>query len=166
MQLDKHGTPIYDDKDIFDLIYAGHFNKLDQLYVKDSKELRSLESISELNLKYYSPELESIEVFDAKMQHNWFMPDDYCPNLIELLYDMCTTEEQRSRVDEELEAFIHHGMMDLLFFLKYLVDTLEKNNILWGVGRGSSVASYVLFLIGVHQIDSLKYNLDWRDFLR
>jgi DNA polymerase III alpha subunit len=94
------------------------------------------------------------------------MPEDYCPNLVEMLYGMCTTPEQTTRVSEELEAFIEHGMMDLLYYLKYLIDTLEENEILWGVGRGSSVASYVLYLIGVHKIDSLAYNLDWREFLR
>jgi len=50
--------------------------------------------------------------------------------------------------------------------LKYLVDTLRKNNVIWGVGRGSSVASYVLFLLGVHKIDSLYYNLDIEEFLK
>ena len=43
---------------------------------------------------------------------------------------------------------------------------LHDKNVLWGVGRGSSVASYALFLIGVHKIDSVKYDLDWREFLR
>jgi DNA polymerase III alpha subunit len=57
-------------------------------------------------------------------------------------------------------------MLDLLRVLKYTVDTLKTNSIVWGVGRGSSVASYVLFLLGVHKIDSVKYNLDWREFLR
>jgi len=57
-------------------------------------------------------------------------------------------------------------MMDLLRWLKYFVDYCRDNKILWGVGRGSSVASYVLYLIGVHKIDPLKYNLDWQDFLR
>jgi DNA polymerase III alpha subunit len=57
-------------------------------------------------------------------------------------------------------------MFDLLFYLKYLVDTLRENKVLWGVGRGSSVASYVLYLIGVHKIDSLKYNLDIAEFLK
>ena len=57
-------------------------------------------------------------------------------------------------------------MLDLLFCLKYIVDTLRENNVVWGVGRGSSVASYVLYLLGVHKIDSIKYNLDWREFLR
>jgi DNA polymerase III alpha subunit len=53
-----------------------------------------------------------------------------------------------------------------LRYLKYLVDTLKSNNMIWGVGRGSSVASYVLYLLGVHRIDSMFYDLDAREFLR
>jgi DNA polymerase III alpha subunit len=34
------------------------------------------------------------------------------------------------------------------------------------VGRGSSVASYVLYLLGVHRIDSMFYDLDPSEFLR
>jgi len=43
---------------------------------------------------------------------------------------------------------------------------LRKNNIVWGVGRGSSVASYVLFLLGVHKIDSMYYELSVDEFLK
>jgi DNA polymerase III alpha subunit len=46
------------------------------------------------------------------------------------------------------------------------VETMRVNNIVWGVGRGSSVASYVLYLIGVHKIDSMYYDLDIEEFLR
>jgi DNA polymerase III alpha subunit len=53
-----------------------------------------------------------------------------------------------------------------LQYLKYLVDVMTVNNVIWGVGRGSSVASYVLYKLGVHRIDSLHYNLDAREFLR
>jgi len=56
--------------------------------------------------------------------------------------------------------------MPLLKWMKYFVDTCRTNRVVWGVGRGSSVASYVLYLIGVHRIDSMKYNLDWQEFLR
>jgi DNA polymerase III alpha subunit len=66
----------------------------------------------------------------------------------------------------ELELFEKHDMMDLLRFLIFLVDTLRANNILWGVGRGSSVASYCLYLLGIHKINSLKYQLDINEFLR
>jgi DNA polymerase III alpha subunit len=58
------------------------------------------------------------------------------------------------------------NMLDLLRWLKYFVDTCEKEGVVWGIGRGSSVASYILYLIGVHSVDSIKYNLDWQEFLR
>ena len=51
-------------------------------------------------------------------------------------------------------------------YLKYLVDTMTQNQVIWGVGRGSSVASYVLYKLEVHRIDSLHYNLDVTEFLR
>jgi hypothetical protein len=82
------------------------------------------------------------------------------------LLDLCKTAEETARVEMELKLFEKHGMMNLLCFLKYLVDKLRENTILWGVGRGSSVASYCLYLLGVHKINSLKYNLDIREFLK
>ncbi len=99
-------------------------------------------------------------------KHKWFIPDDYYPNLTEMLYGMCETEAQRDRVNQELELFIKHGIYDVLHVMKYIVDTLRSNKIVWGVGRGSSVASYVLFLIGVHKIDSVKYNLPIEEFFK
>jgi len=97
---------------------------------------------------------------------NWFIPKDYCPDLVAMLYDLCETDEQRDRVNRELELYIKHGLYDVLHVMKYIVDTLRENNIVWGVGRGSSVASYVLYLIGVHKIDSIKYNLPIEEFFK
>ena len=97
---------------------------------------------------------------------NWFIPDDYCPNLVEILYGMCETEVQKDRVSQELELYIKNNMYDVLHVMKYIVDTLRANNIVWGVGRGSSVASYVLYLIGVHKVDSIKYNLPIEEFFK
>jgi DNA polymerase III alpha subunit len=97
---------------------------------------------------------------------HWFIPNEYCPNLVEYLYGCCTTDAQRDRVSLELELFIKNGMYDVLHVMKYIVDTLRENNIVWGVGRGSSVASYVLYLIGVHKVDSIKYNLPIEEFFK
>jgi DNA polymerase III alpha subunit len=97
---------------------------------------------------------------------NWNIPDEYYPNLTEMLYGMCETEVQTNRVSQELELYIKHGMYDVLHVMKYIVDTLRANNVVWGVGRGSSVASYVLFLIGVHKIDSIKYSLPIEEFFK
>jgi DNA polymerase III alpha subunit len=57
-------------------------------------------------------------------------------------------------------------MFMLLCYMKYLVDTMRKHNIVWGVGRGSSVSSYVLYLIGIHRINSLTYDLSIDEFLK
>ena len=62
--------------------------------------------------------------------------------------------------------FQERGLFDLLRYLKFLVDVMRQNNVIWGVGRGSSVASYVLYLLGVHRIDSMFYDLDPAEFLR
>jgi DNA polymerase III alpha subunit len=47
-----------------------------------------------------------------------------------------------------------------------MIDVFNKNNIVHGVGRGSSTSSYVLYLLGVHFIDSIKYDLDINEFLK
>ena len=76
------------------------------------------------------------------------------------------TIPQWDRVKLELDEFEQRGLTDLLRFLVYFIDTIRTNNIVYGVGRGSSIASYVLFLLKVHRIDSLKYNLDIKEFLK
>jgi len=66
----------------------------------------------------------------------------------------------------ELQLYKERNMLPVLQFLLYFIDKLKDNNIVWGVGRGSSTASYVLFLIGIHKINSIQFGLDWREFLR
>jgi DNA polymerase III alpha subunit len=165
MLSDKFGNPVFQEQDIFNMLYKGQLEYLDQIFAEPTEEVQALFK----NLGIAPKQVDSYEdqkFFDKANQTSWFIPEDYCPDLIAGLYSMCETQEQTDRVSEELEAFIKHGMLDLLFVLKYIVDTLRQNNIVWGVGRGSSVASYVLYLIGVHKIDSIKYNLDWQEFLR
>jgi DNA polymerase III alpha subunit len=165
MLSDKFSNPVFQEQDIFNMLYKGQLEYLDQIFAEPTEEVQSL--FKNLGITPKQVDLyEDRELFDKANQRSWFIPEDYYPNLVEYLYGCCTTKEQTDRVSEELEAFIEHGMLDLLFVLKYIVDTLKANNIVWGVGRGSSVASYVLYLIGVHKIDSIKYNLDWQEFLR
>jgi DNA polymerase III alpha subunit len=78
----------------------------------------------------------------------------------------CPTPEIQARVAEELRLFAKHDMIPVLKTMKYIVDTLRANNIVWGVGRGSSVASYVLHVIGVHKIDPIKYNIPIEEFFK
>jgi len=172
MRLTKFKETIVSEDDLVAAIYSGKLTDFPSLLLDDTDLVKQFnnavtENAEHINkLELYKESTETQEEFDKRNQKQWFMPNDYCPNLVEFLYGQCTTDEQTDRVSSELELFIQHGMFDLLFYLKYLVDTMRENKIVWGVGRGSSVASYVLYLIGVHKIDSLKYNLDINEFLK
>jgi DNA polymerase III alpha subunit len=95
------------------------------------------------------------------------MPADYQQlDIAEHVVAMCDTAEKLQRVGHELLLYQERGLFDLLRYLKYLVDVMHNNRVIWGVGRGSSVSSYVLYLLGVHRIDSMHYDLDVSEFLR
>jgi DNA polymerase III alpha subunit len=109
----------------------------------------------------------TVEEFDRMKQNSWHMPDEYRHmDIAEYILSLCDSEAKLQRCGQELLLFQERNLFDLLRYLKYLVDTLKSNNMIWGVGRGSSVASYVLYLLGVHRIDSIFYDLDAREFLR
>jgi len=109
---------------------------------------------------------KDLQTFDRSNQEQWLMPQEYKTMDMEgYLIHVCPKENYR-RLMEELGLFKKYNMMDLLRYLKYLVDVMRENNVVWGVGRGSSVASYTLFLLGIHKIDSIKYKLDIHEFLK
>ena len=118
-------------------------------------------------IKRYKKQACTIEAFDKANQFAWHMPNEYLSfDIVEWLVEQCTTDAQVFRVAEELDLYDKRNLLNLLRFLKYMIDTFRENNVVWGVGRGSSVASYVLFLLGVHKIDSMLYDLDVTEFLR
>lgn len=172
MKITEYGQVILNAQEVFDALYSGKITDLGTIFLDDQAECTKFcESVRKNydNTGFVQfptePEVSRAE-FDKTNQSQWFMPEDYCPNLVEMLYGMCSTSEQTDRVSKELELYIQHGMFDLLYYLKYLVDTMRENKIVWGVGRGSSVASYILYLLGVHKVDSLRYNLDIHEFLK
>ena len=128
-------------------------------------EILQLENTPEL-IKYNSLNL-SVEQFDDINQSNWLMPEKYkSMDIAQYVLEQCKGEAELQRAGEELLLFQERDMFVLLRYLKYLVDTMRENNIVWGVGRGSSVASFVLFLLGVHRINSLYYDLSITEFLK
>ena len=166
MKLDKYSNPIFDSSDLFKLFYQGYQIPND-LFVEKDQEIINLEQILDKKFQDLDQSLD-ISEFDSRLQNEWFVPDEYKELDIEkYVTNLCPPwDPEATRVEEELAEFRNRNMLDLLRWLKYFVDTARANNVVWGVGRGSSVASYVLYLLGVHKIDSIKYNLDWRDFLR
>jgi DNA polymerase III alpha subunit len=173
MRLDNLGIPVYSEQDVEDMIYTGQLQQLGLLLVDIAQDdidrfNQHAKDNNYIELSQYRPLDITQEEFDATLQSDWNMPDEYKQLDIEqwVIEQTPPWDPQSTRVSEELTAFKARNMLNLLRWMKYFVDTCRANNIVWGVGRGSSVASYVLYLIGVHKIDSIKYNLDWQEFLR
>ena len=103
---------------------------------------------------------------DSINSNNWFIPRAYQEMNIETFLLETSPESNHPRIIQEIELYKKHNMISMLKTMKYVVDTLRTNNVTWGVGRGSSVASYVLHIIGVHKIDSVKYNLPIDEFFK
>ena len=170
MKYDQYGQAYTTSNELCDLLYKNPSLDISLFQVEDSIEYnRSVADLhAELDLlDSYHNISQTVEEFDSILQRNWRMPKEYKDlDIAAYVLGLCKEEHELQRVGEELILYQERNLFDLLRYLKYLIDTLRKNNIVWGVGRGSSVASYVLFLIGVHKIDSLYYNLNIDEFLK
>ena len=164
------GDCVYDEQSIIEHLYQNPTADISQLYIENTEPY--LTALAELGIdlpiiKGEPKHEETPEAFDLRLQSQWHMPENYSQiNVLKYLLDRCQTEQEQQRVKAEYVLFEKKNFTKVLQFLIYLVDTLRANNIVWGVGRGSSVASFCLFLIGVHKINPLLYNLDHREFLR
>lgn len=170
MKTNQYGEIIYDESDLVNMIMRdATIESLQGMLVEPGVNLETasayLEQVPEL-VEYAFTDM-TVEEFDALKQNSWHMPDEYRHmDIAEYILGLCDSDAKLQRCGQELLLFQERNLFDLLRYLKYLVDTLRANNMIWGVGRGSSVASYVLYLLGVHRIDSMFYDLDPNEFLR
>jgi DNA polymerase III alpha subunit len=168
MRTDIYGQQIYNEMELC-LLYLQDPNRTIKraLVENDIKfdDVLQLENAPEL-IQYNKLDM-TVEQFDNQMQSNWLMPEQYkTMDIAQYVLNQCQGEAELQRAGEELLLFQERDMFVLLRYLKYLVDTMRENNIVWGVGRGSSVASFVLFLLGIHRINSLYYDLSIDEFLK
>jgi DNA polymerase III alpha subunit len=168
MRKDKYGQLIYSEDDICRMMLEDRERHVKYILVdkqipfSDELELKKIPKI----LEYVTSE-QTIDEFDGELQSNWHMPEEYKNlDIVVWLLDKCQNDTERQRVGHELLLYVDRNLLPLLQYLKYIVDLMREHNIIWGVGRGSSVSSYVLFLIGVHKIDSIYYDLRVEEFLK
>ena len=167
--LDKYSRQVLSENQAVEMLYADPALDVNNLCLEDGDQFNRASKTLHLNM--FITQLDEIDVdveqYHKQNQNNWHMPEKYKQlDIAEYLLKLCTTDAELQRVGTELLLYQERGMFDLLRFLVYIVDVMREQDIVWGVGRGSSVASYVLYLIGVHKIDSLYYDLDIAEFLR
>lgn len=169
MHIDKFGQQIFTEEDLCNLYLINPSFKSTKILVDKHIHISDIIETSELPsfIEYKIDKLISIQNFDEQLQNKWLIPDSYKNmDIAQHVLGLCKNDAELQRAGTELLMFQERNMFPLLVYLKYLVDTLKKNNIVYGVGRGSSVSSFVLFLLGVHRINSLYYDLSIDEFLK
>jgi len=166
---------IVDESDIVEAIYRSD-DPLDlpvkRIIVEDDSWAERFKKSSQeyglpFDLEWKEPSDVDLDTFIRENLSDWRLPENYLEfDLENYLLSKCNNDVQRQRVQKELHEFEKRDMIIVLRWLKYFVDTMRKNNLIWGVGRGSSVASYVLYLLEVHKVDSIKYELPLNEFLK
>jgi DNA polymerase III alpha subunit len=168
-EVDAWGRVVLGVEDAFQILYAGgsisdfpladaaaveRFNAAAEMFDSDTKA-RGVEE----------PEVTPEEEHRARAAR-WLIPERYRSLDIRAhVLSLCKPEEIE-RCTHELDLYEARGLFPMLRAMVFLVEDLRARDVVYGVGRGSSVASHVLFKIGVHRIDALRYNLDIREFLR
>ena len=172
MKTDHLGQMIFSEDDCVDILMRGQSIPVNGMLVDATVDLETAALMLEhapTFIRYNEMAMQAVTVedFDHENQGRWLMPDEYKQlDIAEYVLSLCESEAALQRVGEELLLYQARDLFDLLRYLKFLTDLMQKNNLIWGVGRGSSVASYVLYLLKVHRVDSLHYNLDIAEFLR
>ena len=107
----------------------------------------------------------------------WQLPDSYknldvqervFDEFFKRLSSLKYTQEQEDiavrRLADEVNEVETRGMMDFMRTIVYVLDTFRTKDIVWGVGRGSSCACYILFVLGLHVVDCVRYEVPMNEF--
>jgi DNA polymerase III alpha subunit len=172
MNYDPYGQAYTDTQELCDLLYQNPDLDVSRFQVVDSLPYNTavIQTFSGFpQVKQYTIPHEEIplELFHWNQQQTWYMPVEYKElDIAQYILSLCQTDAELQRVATELLLYQERDLLNLLRYLKYFVDTMRANSLVWGLGRGSSVASYVLYLLGVHKINSMYYDLDIHEFLK
>lgn len=171
MDIDEFGVVYFASSELVKLLYKNPDLDMSKFKVSDPEQFNQSVKLTYADMpvldQYNKSNALTVSEFDTLNQKNWFMPSEYRSlDIAEYVLSLCKTDAEIQRAGTELLMFQERELFDLLRFLKYFVDTMRKNKVVWGVGRGSSVASYVLYLLGVHRINSMYYDLDITEFLK
>jgi DNA polymerase III alpha subunit len=171
MKQNKFGELIFSEADICNLIMQGRDPMtLNGMLVDDTVQVEKPHELFDDFPQFMQPDHDSdttVAEWHNRQQSNWHMPEEYKNmDIAAHVLSLCNNEAELQRCGTELLLYQERNLFDLLRYLTYLVAVMQDNRIIWGVGRGSSVASYVLYKLGVHRIDSMYYDLDPQEFLR
>ena len=171
MKINMYGQAILSSDKLMGLLLQG--KNIGHLNVVQDEEIELYEKYQDILLRQKTIFLDApaedltFDDFHLQKADEWIFPLEYQQiDVLAFLLDKCKTQQEIERVNEEYLLYSERDLVMLLRLFIFLVDYMRKNKFIWGVGRGSSVSSYILYLIGIHRVNSLKYGFDIKDYLK
>lgn len=121
-----------------------------------------------VDMPWHEPELPKIEIPPQYSNSIAYLKDLVKEGWKKRGIDKFDVEKQkiyRKRVDDELFVIEKKDFCDYFLILVDYINWCKKNDVIVGPGRGSAAGSLVCYLIGITQLDSIKYELDFGRFL-
>lgn len=164
----EDGTSLVEPSDV-ELLLSKGIKPSNIVVTELTAEIAKFNNLSPAKIKVFSKEPDPPEF-------SWLIPDEYkYLDVEQYLLDIAKAkikvddplrEQREQRLVEELILFENRGMLPLLKTLIFVLDRMKEQQVVWGVGRGSSCSSYLLYLIGLHHVDPVKYDISIKDFIR
>lgn len=163
-EIGSNGDILMKSLGVMEMLYKGK-DITDSSFLVNPNDIEIQKYNSNSSKKLENNNYKLVNINERKNQ--WFYPEKY--NSIDLkdyFLSLTKTDVEKDRVITELNEYERKGFITFLRYCIYLSDTLKQNDMVTGVGRGSSCASYLLYLINLHYCNSIKYGLDITEFLK
>lgn len=122
----------------------------------------------DVDMPWHEPELPKIDIPDKYSNSAEYLRDLTCKGYARRGMDKWPQEKQdvyKKRIEEELYVIEKKDFCDYFLILVDYINWCRNNNVIVGPGRGSACGSEVCFLLGITNLDSIKYDLDFGRFL-
>ena len=163
------GTISVDPDKVVDYIFklSSQADGLKRLYVTSlTPEIVAYNAVSDYKLKVKTDCTYNFPpTWNIPKHYNDLNLDDYLLKLVNKIEHDSLYDKRVERLSTEIFLFKELKLEEVLRTLIFVIDVMTEKNVVWGVGRGSSCSSYLLYLMGLHEIDVVKYEIDITDFL-
>ena len=74
-------------------------------------------------------------------------------------------QEYKDKINYELKTYKHNGSIDFMLLEEDYKSALKEQGVYCGYSRGSVSGSIIAYILGVTDVDSIKYNLNFERFM-
>lgn len=169
------------DRVVQDMVLEGSTKMHSRLHMKTEEEIRTyLSSVMALSEEEVGQVIDNTnkwaESFDKfELKYGWRLPDSGGDPVKQMMGIIKKNGRMRwddpvcvDRLKEEISVIAKNGTKDLTGYFLPICDVMtfyKENGHLTGPARGSAAGSYLCYLLGITQVDSIKIGLSFPRFL-